>query len=71
MKNAVFDFPPSVYEEILRETFLSNREKQIIDMKRKHFMEWTNDRIAMELCISTRQLQRDLKKITYKILKFI
>lgn len=71
MKNVAFDFPPPVYEEILKQEFLSNREKQIIDMKRKHFMEWTNDRIAMELGLSTRQLQRDLKKITYKILKYI
>lgn len=71
MKNITFDFPPPVYEKILRQEFLSNREKAIIELKRNHFMEWTNERIAMELNISSRQLQRELKKLTYKLLKYI
>lgn len=71
MKNITFDFPPPVYEEILKQEFLSKREKAIIELKREHFMEWTNDRVAMELNISTSQLQRDLRKITYKLLKYV
>lgn len=69
--NVHLDFSPQTYTNILNNIYFTPRELEIIELKRKHYDEWTNDRLAMELCMSTRQLQRCLKKISSKLLKYI
>lgn len=67
----VFDFSPTEYELILKNVFLTPREKKYIEIKRENYGEISNEQIAEMLNISPRQLQRNIKSLSMKIGKFI
>lgn len=67
----VFDFSPPEYELILKNVFLTPREKKYIEIKREYYGEISNEKIAEMLNISPRQLQRNIKQLSMKIGKFI
>lgn len=65
---AKFDFTKQEYEDILSKVFLNKEEQTILEMK---LLDEYEVKIALELGMSVRTLQRKWKKIKDKVKRVI